>query len=99
MFRLLKRSRSFQNRRSPLRFLSPENGFLKNGCLRLGTAVRSQTRNEDRRGSLSRFIRTADQVFFLFFSILRFKTMSLRESKLDTVRVTDFAPSFSAWSS
>ncbi len=37
------------------------------------------------------------QVFF--FSIFRFSTMSLRLSKLETVRVVDLAPSFSACSS
>ncbi len=37
------------------------------------------------------------QLFFL--SILRFRTMSLRLSKLETVRVDDLAPSFSACNS
>ena len=39
----------------------------------------------------------ARQVFF--FSIFRLSVMSLRLSKLETVRVLDFAPSFSACSS
>lgn len=36
---------------------------------------------------------------FFLLSILRFRTMSLRLSKLETVRVVDLAPSFSACNS
>ena len=42
-----------------------------------------------------RKLSAAHQSFF--FSIFKFKTISLRLSKLDTVRVCDLAPSFSAW--
>ena len=44
-------------------------------------------------------LRCAGRGQLFFFSILRFRTMSFRESKLDTVRVVDFSVSFSAWSS
>ena len=44
-------------------------------------------------------LRTENESQLFFFSILRFRTMSLRLSKLETVRVGDLAPSFSAWSS
>jgi len=44
-------------------------------------------------------LRTENESQLFFFSILRFRTMSLRLSKLETVRVGDLAPSFSACNS
>jgi len=73
----------FHYARSQLRFTSQRKGFTQ----------------EFRQDSV--IFRTAGgrlrQLFFL--SIFRFKTMSLRLSKLETVRVCDLEPSFSACNS
>lgn len=74
-----------------MRFLEQENGFFLE---RLFATGRGRVLL---RSCPALCLPMKGQLFFL--TILRFRTMSLRESKLETVRVTDFSLSFSACSS
>lgn len=84
-----------------MRFLERRNGFfvgLAKESFGLVLELYRETANAALGISRNSFaLGGCAQVFFL--SILRFRTISLRESKLETVRVADFAPSFSACNS
>src|SRR5713101_6529011 len=81
--------RCFQKARMWVRFIAPKNGFIGRlaswGFVRKVVQCESQVCLADSRG---------DQLFLL--PIFRFRTISFRLSKLETVFVGDFAPSFSA---
>src|SRR5712691_12191029 len=79
----------FQKARMRVRFIAPKNGFI--GRLASRRFVRKVVQCESHVGlPVSR----GDQLFLL--PIFRFRTISFRLSKLETVLVGDFAPSFSA---
>jgi hypothetical protein len=88
--RFTTRANGFIGGGLPVRILLPNRTPRENGWMEPTTRICKK-----RQTSLS----CTDGLQVFFFSILRFSTISFRESKLETVRVFDFVPSFSACNS